>query len=68
VCVHARVCETDLSRGFNALDETEEDDKPGHSQATEERETDLSKVPDVIGDVQHVVSERERERERDSHV
>lgn len=56
VCVCAGERETNLSRGFDAPDETEEDDKPGHGQAAQDGETDLSKVPNVIGDVQHVVS------------
>lgn len=64
VCVYVCESEADLSRGFNAPDETEEDDQPGHSQAAQDRETDLSKVSNIIRDVQHIVSEKERERDR----
>lgn len=58
VCVR----EADLSRGFNAPDETEKDDKPGHSQAAQDRETDLAKVSDIIRDVQHVVSDKKTQK------
>lgn len=53
--------EADLSRGFNASDETEKDNKPGHSQAAQDRQTDLAEVPNIIRDVQHIVSERIKE-------
>ena len=55
------VCEADLSRGLNTPDKTEKDDTPGHSQAAQDREADLSKVPNIIRDVQHLVSERQRD-------
>lgn len=53
VCVCMCVCfiEADLSRGFNAPNETEEDDDPGHSQAAQDGETDLTEVPNIIRDV-----------------
>lgn len=54
------VSDADLSRGFDAPDETEEDDKPGHSQAAEDGKTDLSKVSNIIRDVQHIVSEKKQ--------
>lgn len=54
------VSEADLSRGFDAPDETEKDNKPRHSQAAQDRQTDFSKVPNIIRDVQHIVSERQR--------
>ena len=65
VCVCVCVCETDadLSRRLDAPDETEEDDKPGDGQAAQDRHTDLSEVPDIIRDVQHIVSEKETEPE-----
>lgn len=56
--------QSDLSRRFNAPDETEEDNTPGYSQATQDRKTNLSKVPNIIRDVQHVVPEREKETNR----
>lgn len=59
LCV--RVCVADLSRGLNAPEETEEDDNPGHGQAAQDRETHLSKVPNIIRDVQHIVPEIDRE-------
>jgi len=55
----------DLSGGFNAPDETEEDHEPGYSQAAQDGETDLSKVTDIIRDVQHVVPDTDRWTNRD---
>lgn len=51
VCVFEGVFEADLSRRFHTSDETEENDKPGNGQATQDRETDLSKVPNIIRNV-----------------
>lgn len=65
MCERERDSEADLSRGFDAPDETEKDDKPGQSQTAENRETNLSKVPNTIRDVQHIVPEKEREGERE---
>lgn len=60
VCLCESVCVADLSGRLNALEETEEDDNPGQSQAAQDRETHLSQVPDIIRDVQHIVPEKER--------
>lgn len=67
LCVYMSVCKANLSRGFNTPDETEKDDTPGHCQAAQDGETDLSKVPNIIRDVQNIVS-RERERDRDTFI
>lgn len=48
----------DLSWGLHTPDEAEEDHNPGHSQATQDGEANLSKVSNIIRDVQHVVSEK----------
>lgn len=57
------MCFTDLSRGLDTPEETEEDDHPGQSQAAQDREAHLSQVPNIIRDIQHIVPGKGIERE-----
>lgn len=61
VLVCTSVCVTDLSRGFDAPDETEKDNNPGQSKAAEDWKTYLSKVTNVIRDFQHIMSGTDRD-------
>lgn len=44
-----------LARGFNTPEETEENNNPGDGQAAQDGQMHFPKVPNIVGDVQHVV-------------
>lgn len=44
-----------LPRGLDALDEAEEDNNPRDAQAPQEGQPHIAQVPNVIGQVQHIV-------------
>lgn len=44
-----------LAGGLNTSEETEENNNPGDGQAAQDGQMHLSKVPDTVRDVQHVV-------------
>lgn len=52
VCVHVGEY---LARGFHTPEETEENDDPGDRQAAQDGQMHFPKVPNIVGDVQHVV-------------
>lgn len=57
---HAAACQANLSGRLDAFEEAEEDDDPGQGQAAQDGESNLSQVPDVVGDVQNVAPWRKR--------